>query len=348
MASLCKSKSFVALLLGIGLILYQLGWEETAAFNLMQKSVREENRQWRVSAIIGRVSLPGWIVAEAPQIEDIRILCQGMMNIYSDNIHAINAEDVAFYLTEPPSYTPRYGTWIRLREHPYRGDIAFVFKVEPQNLGAWVVAVPRIPMNPEELKPLNAGKRRRSFRPAQRLFDINQIIPIYGLEALDKRNNCYVFQGNMYMDGYLETRVDYISEEATPTREELAQFEHARRVPSDCIQYQSELIGAKALRPGDAARIIKGEASGAVGIISTIRNNEAEVILSSGNEMLTISTDALRKNMKVGDEVVVAAGEYKGFTGWVVSIVGEMLSVYNPPDAIEVSYNNLIISDLAT
>lgn len=40
---------------------------------------------------------------------------------------------------------------IRLREFPYRGDIAFLFDVEPQSLQARAVAVPRIPMTTDDL-----------------------------------------------------------------------------------------------------------------------------------------------------------------------------------------------------
>lgn len=339
MARIRESESFFAYLLNIGLTILKLGWEETAAFNLMQKSIQNEDYSWRVPAIIGRVSLPGWIVAEAPEREDVQNLCQGMLNIYTANIHAINPEDAPFYLIEPPSYAPRYGSWIRLQKYPYKGDIAFVFEVDPQNLRASVVAIPRIPMDPGER---NAEKRKRSSRPPQRLFDINQIVSIYGPEARDKRNNCYVFQDNIYIDGYLETTIDHISEEATPTREELVQFEHAWRVPKECIQYELELIEARALRPGDAVRILKGEVAGAVGVVSTIINNEAEVALSLEGEKLTISTDALRKDVKVGDEVIVSVGERKGFSGWVVSVIGEMLSIYSSLDATEVSYFTLV------
>lgn len=40
-------------------------------------------------------------------------------------------------------------------------------------------------------------------------------------------------------------------------------------------------------------------------------------------------------------------GERKGFTGWVVSITGEMLSIYSSLDAMEVSYRS-ILCDPAT
>lgn len=97
------------------------------------------------------------------------------------------------------------------------------------------MAISRIPIDPGER---NAGKRVRSSQPAQRLFDTDQIALVCGPRSRDKRNNCYVFQNDIYTNGYLETTVDRISEEVTPTREELVQFEHARRVPKEYLQYE--------------------------------------------------------------------------------------------------------------
>lgn len=94
-----------------------------------------------------------------------------------------------------------------------------MFGVDPRSLLADVVAVPCISMDP--------GKRKQSsLRPAQAHFDINKIIQIYSSETRDQRNNCYVFQNNVYIDGYLETTVtvDHIYEEATRIREEIARL----------------------------------------------------------------------------------------------------------------------------
>lgn len=48
LASTCGGEFLVTLLLSIRLIVSKLGWEETVAFTLVHKSIRNENHQWRL------------------------------------------------------------------------------------------------------------------------------------------------------------------------------------------------------------------------------------------------------------------------------------------------------------
>ena len=329
----------------------QPGSEEVTAFRLMEKALESAERLFEVYSVIGRVSLPGWIVIEASRICDVKAFCEGVNNIYAGDVHFINPDDGPRYLKEPPSYTPVANSWVRLHRYPYRGDLAFIRSVQPSSLSATVIVIPRIDFNS---LAANTGKRKRGHRPIQSLFDANKVAAAYGRESVQRRNpGVFIFKGDIYKDGYLELEVESLRAEATPSKEELLSFGFCPLIPLDFVKRNLDLLHSETLNSGDTVKVAKGALAGSLGRIHTVHQGEAEV-LTSTNTRVTLPVSVLRRNFEVGDNVIVAIGKEAGMTGLVVSVIGENITLWDVECAKEASSfafscrNDILMTYLST
>ncbi|KAF5371360.1 hypothetical protein D9615_009683 [Tricholomella constricta] len=313
------------------------GREETLAFLLMEKIVRSGSLGSTVKSIIGRVSQPGWIVVEAAKSSDVQEVCQGISDVFWQYIQVIEPNDAPSCLKEAISYTPLRPSWLRLTKHPYRGDIAYV-----EDFDVWgvkVLVVPRINLQPRTTTQHGKRKRTQAASPALRpktrlsrpqpaLFDVDKVRQVWGSKAVEKRNQTFVFRRNEYRDGYLCLKTeDFYPEAAIPTPDELRFFEHY--IPDDFLRSTLEIMGARRLLLGQPVKVADGQAQGAVGIVESIVGDEAIVHISTDDVKLSLPLNALRKYIRIGDEVIVDAGPHAGMTGWVISVIEDTILVHD-------------------
>lgn len=257
-----------------------------------------------------------------------------MPHIFADDIHAIEPEDSLSYLKEVPSYTPTNDTWVRLKRHPYRGDLAFVCDVDPLNLSAHLILIPRIDLSP---KSALKGKRKRGSRPLQALFNPFAVAEVYGQKSVEKRNNIFLFKGKTYRDGWLDFSVEDANlTEATPTREELLQFGTCPSIPHDVIKKHLDILSAQSLRPGDSVKITSGNSSGLLAKVCECRGDEVDVLIQR-HISLTLPASALRRHFEIGDSVIVSLGDSSGSTGIVISVLETQVTIWNMDLANEVN-----------
>ena len=76
---------------------------------------------------------------------------------------------------------------------------------------------------------------------------------------------------------------------------------------------------------------------GHFGKIIDITENEADVFLTMQDVTTTIPFSALRKYLKVGDEVCILEGENQGVTGWVVNQNDNYVCIFNDRTGAEVN-----------
>ncbi|KAF5374689.1 hypothetical protein D9615_008921 [Tricholomella constricta] len=311
------------------------GCEETIVPILMEKVFRSAGQYLSVASIVGRASRPGWIVVEATQLSDVRELCQGVSNIFPQRVHFVEPSDAPAWLQETPAFTPRSQSWIRLTKYPYKGDLAYVQHFGEMWPGqARILVVPRLKLQPPS--SVSAGKRKRTGRPPQALFDANFVRSIYGDGSVETRNQVFVFKGQVYQDGYLQTDTDlFYPQEATPTPAELDRFQRAQEILKGFLEHSLEVAAAKRLRIGDHVKVTTGQAQGSLGTIESISGNEASLILRNGSLRLSVALDALRKDLSIGDEIIVRDGPKAGTVGWVIAVSGEGLVIYDREHAQE-------------
>ncbi|KAG5633539.1 hypothetical protein H0H81_007006 [Sphagnurus paluster] len=105
-------------------------------------------------------------------------------------------------------------------------------------------------------------------------------------------------------------------------------FEKSKVIPRKMILRGLERAAMPCVTVGDPVKIISGELRGALGNIKSLSDREANVKIQDEDVTVSIPLEALRKDMRIGDEVLVTGGALIGLTGWVVSVDGEALQIY--------------------
>jgi transcription elongation factor SPT5 len=280
-----------------------------------------------IYSAFGRVSYPGSIFIEAPDIEAARKICWGLSNIYSNSngVRAVPIEDYIVSLRELSSFTPCSPGWVHLKKHPYKGDTAFVADVNPQTLLPSLYVIPRI----DTIHRSQKTKRPRRSRPQQALFNADAVRECYGARSVEQRNNAYIFHGNGYRNGFLEVETDdYIPADATPTRDELTFFEKHKEIPVSVLKKAFDMNDALVLQQGDRVLIASGEFQRLSGIVISSDMSSVNVEIPACNMTATLSYDQLRKNILIGDDVRVAAGPNVNALGWVVAVDKNDVIIY--------------------
>ncbi|RDB21895.1 Transcription elongation factor SPT5 [Hypsizygus marmoreus] len=312
------------------------GWEEMIACRLLRASSKPSCIGLGIRSVVARVSLPGWILLEAPQRTDIEILCQGMRHIHIHDIHLVSSTEAPMCLTQPQTYTPRPHSWVRIRRGLYRGDLAFVLDVDPRTLDPELLVVPRVRL---PVPSAYQQKKARKGRPGQDILDIHAIEDTYGTDTITHRNQSWLFNGQLYRDGFLlMSKVDSLSGEAIPTLNEVKMFRSSTLIPGGCLDRAMALIASEDLQVGDLVRIIGGGSGGLTGHITDLsKDGEADVSLLPNRTSISIPRDCLRRQAVIGDEVTIVVGDHIGKVGWVVAAEVDFVVIFCRAEYLELN-----------
>jgi transcription elongation factor SPT5 len=97
--------------------------------NLMRKYLNYENTSHplRISAVIARTSLKGYIYVEARSMGDVQAALDKMHNVYASKITLIPLEEMVDVLTiRKREAMLKPGSWVRTARGKYKGDLAQV------------------------------------------------------------------------------------------------------------------------------------------------------------------------------------------------------------------------------
>ncbi|KAG5634594.1 hypothetical protein H0H81_001444 [Sphagnurus paluster] len=300
------------------------GHEEEAAFRIFNKILWAGADRSTITSATGSASRPGWVSIESPSLAEVQAVCADMFNIFPTQIYAIDPEDARRWHREPRLYTPTPQSWIRLRQKPYHGDLAYVRDFDERLWEVSVFVVPRI-----TYQELGQGKRPRSTQPPAALFDEHEARKRWGDDAVERRNQTCAFHQNLFEDGYLclETK-EFFAEEGVPTRTEILRFEACSVIPREFLEKSLQVAAMRCVKLGDRVKVISGELKGALGVIQGMANGEADIELEDVRICATIPLDALSKDLRIGDDVAVISGPHVGLRGWIVWVEAEMLKIY--------------------
>ncbi|KAG6914862.1 hypothetical protein DXG01_014870 [Tephrocybe rancida] len=317
------------------------GHEESRAFVLMEKILRQPTKDWHIKSIVGRVSCPGWLIIEARSASNVEELCQNVRDIHSHQIYVVEPQDGPWHIMEASSYVPQSGSWVRLTKRPYHGDLAFV--KEHNDWGAEVYVIPCIKLQPQgsrgkhiHVKDGDHAKYRDPICCEQHLLTEETFRDIWPRHTFKRRGpNDFSFRNQDYLDGFLCLLTDeFQPKEAIPrSARDVSVFEKLCIVSRSCFQRTLEIMGMRCLVIGDPVKVLEGEAQGAAGVITALVENEAIVKIENRTLNVVVSVDVLRKHISLGDQVTVILGLQQGVTGWVTSIEEDLLSIYEHQNA---------------
>ncbi|KAJ3731768.1 transcription elongation factor SPT5 [Lentinula guzmanii] len=326
------------------------GREREIVFSLMRKSLDLEytNKPVSILSAFQRDSLPGMIYVEARSAQQVSQACNGLVGVYpSRGIHLVPIDEMALLLMIKKvdggeKIVP--GTWVRLKRGKYAGDLAQVVDVTENGEEVGVRFVPRIDLNPREDD--GGGRKRKknpapnttnpssssSSRPPQRLFNFEEVIKVYGRNAVSKRGQVFVFLGDTYKDGFVEKDIklnSIILEDVNPTLDEITMFSsnntnlEETMVDLSIIAEASRKAALAVLQPGDHVEVFQGEQAGLHGTVQEIHGDTLTIIAldpALHSQKIDLPARSVRKRFKPGDHVKVMQGKNTGETGLVVSV----------------------------
>ena len=322
----------------------------------------------RPPAVFGWKSLPGRVFFESGSEEMIREVCNGLSNIMISKTFNIPDPNPSIF-NLPNTFQPKLHSWVRLNRGIYKGDIAFIRRVDVYStILISVLVVPRVTYDPPSTKVKGSGlianedqndqtddkfaafykpnhklNRRASApgRPPQALFDPT-LAKQWFRRAFQKRNALSLFRGVLYnADGYAYfTELDtdwYTAEDVVPTPREFELFSACSDIPLNVRQHTMVRMSARILHIGDEVKITHGDSRGLFGKIVDITENKANVFLTMQDVTTTVPFSSLQKYLKVGDEVCILEGDNQGVTGWVVNQDDDYVCVFNDRTGAEVT-----------
>lgn len=311
-----------------------MGKEETTVFRILQAFVNWSTVSPPVRSAIARNCHPGRIFVEAASFNTANSVARQFDVLNKSDVRVLPLEEAHLCLSSGIRFTPSPDSWIRIRKGRYRGDIAYIRRVDSRSLHIDVIVVPRITYD-------QGRKRKLGIRPQPQLLNAHDVQTKLGPGKIENRNGRWYFQGQSYTGcGYfLLCDVDtafYCQKPCFLTAAELNAFRDCKEIPPHIFIATAKQIASRTLRPGDRILIIGGDCIGLSGEICTITEDEADVYLPDQDLLYSLPLRDIQRNFKSGDNVEVVAGIHKGLKGFVMTCFDNVLSLHDPDTKIEV------------
>lgn len=300
-----------------------------------------------------RDSLPGMIYLEARNEQHVKQAVAGLVGVYASNgIMLVPVEEMASLLRLKKQETNLIiGSWVRIKRGKYAGDLAQVIDLTDNGEDAGLKLVPRIDYTPKEgdnRKRKKAAAVPLTFRPPQRLFNLDEVVKARGPGSCTRRGeNKYVFMNDTYVNGYLEKDfriTGLIIDNINPPLDEIARFTtgaegEENEVNLSLIADASRRAATLVLQPGDHVEVFEGEQSGMHGLVESIRDDIVTLRAKHADlegQRIEVPASHVRKRFRPGDHVKVMAGKNVDETGLVVSVVADIVTIWSDLSSQEV------------
>jgi transcription elongation factor len=304
--------------------------EQNIIYRLLFNST-VSSQQPKILSAFTRPSLPGKIYVEAKSERDVCEACRAQTNIFIRDIVRVPIEEAVSLLTLSVSFfNPQVGSWVRIASGLYRGDLAYVLAVK-SHISAKVALVPRLQLERKKRKAA-AWKNR----PPKRLFDQDGIANAYGPDSVEKCNQCWKFQKEIYKNGLLEKQFileDFVQELAIPTVAELLEFQASGGVRLNDLSGAFNQISNSSLRPGDRVEVTWGRWAGVIGEVHAVSAAIIQVLpsgMGASENVIDVPAVHITRHFRPGDFVKVRSGREIGKTGWVVSCNNSVVTFHEP------------------
>ncbi|KAL4224649.1 Transcription elongation factor SPT5 [Mactra antiquata] len=325
------------------LVKCRIGEERQTALQLMRKFIAFQfsDEPMQIKSVIAKESLKGYIYIEAYKQTHVKQAIEGVGSLrlgqWSQMMVPIKEmTDCLKVVRETAILKPK--SWVRLKRGIYKDDLAQVDYVESAQNAVHLKLLPRIDYSrPRGLlrnQQSEADKKKKKRRPAQKLFDIDEIKKIGGDVSND--GDFLIFEGNKYSRrGFLfKTFVmsAIIAEGVKPTLAELEKFEdQPENVNIDMIPDKSSGDITHNFIPGDVVEVCEGELIHLQGKIISIDGNKITMIPRHEDlkDPLEFPAHELKKHFKTGDHVKVIGGKYEGDTGLIVRVEDNIVVLFS-------------------
>lgn len=366
------------------------GHERRAVISLLQKhfDYARQNIDLGIYSAVCPDHLKGMIYVEALNADTVKAALMGLelFNTYKAPMPIPLDEMIDVMGVGKRAERQKKGNWVRInRAGIYKGDLAQVYSVREGGNDNQIMIrlIPRLdlkgdrdPYHLEEEENEELGlhiETSRRGRPAQKLFDKNEIFRVLGQEVLPYQDRhtgemFEPFRGELYKHGLLYKRVSVktliTGDKVMPTVEELEKFQMAERrmqmklalehgdedleVENNLGLDINSVSGVRKIKffKGDAVRVVKGEQKGLTGVVEGLSRDMVNVRVPDLPEPILTSRLDLVKDFKVGEHVKVATGKQAGTVGVIVNVSNDFVTLFtdSTKEEIRVLSSNIVES----
>lgn len=293
-----------------------------------------------------------YIYIEAHRQLFVENALNGLVGLFRYNIQPVDPSELVQLLSFRPSTKNevRVGQFVRLRQHPYKNDLAQVLAVLEDGKKAQVQLIPR-----EDF----AGKSytKSTVRQPQKFFMPHQAVGVHTTSEGHYRWGDLVFDHEGYLIRLVGTRNLFAGDNMVkPSVEELAAFFKGNKdqiaMAASCVNSSSGSLPD--LCVGEVVRVIAGQLANAIGTIVDLTQMSNSVKISckvpGRSEPIQIRTELSNctKHFLVGDHITVQTGPLKGSRGTVVKATQHVVVVKSDllTEEFQVTLNDARLSKL--
>ncbi|KAG7998445.1 hypothetical protein I3843_01G259300 [Carya illinoinensis] len=247
-----------------------VGRERQSAFCLMQKYVDLKllGSKLQIISAFALDQMKGFICIEAEKQCDINEACKGISSIYPTRVMPVPKNEVShLFSARSKCNEVSEGTWARVKNGKYRGDLAQIVAVNVARKKATVKLIPRIDLQALAAKYGGGVKLKKNSIPAPRLMSTSELEEFRPLIKFKRdRDTDTVFEvldGLMFKGGYLFKKIPTDSLSCwgvEPSEEELLKFKPSVNTESDNLEWLSQLYGEQKKK-----RIVRSDKGGGKG-----------------------------------------------------------------------------------
>lgn len=232
----------------------KVGREKHTVFCLMQKYVDLKELGTRLQIITAFVveHIKGFVFVEAEKQSDVIEACHQLADVYYSLVTRVPINEVSQLLVVRRRYNEvKEGTWARVKNGIYRGDIAQVVAVNNERKRATVKLIPRIDL--QALAGKYGGgavvKKSKSVLPARLITarELEEFQPLMQCRRDRDTGKVFEFLDNLMLkDGFLYKKVSFDSLsfwDINPSEDELLKFAPPSTDASDNLEWLSQLYG---------------------------------------------------------------------------------------------------------
>jgi len=252
------------------------------------------------------------------------------------------------FLTVVQEHRAGVATWVRMRRLKgklgvYVGDIALAISTtQSTEFEFWLVPRPRTKNRINGVRPIQmllraaptAADSCKDKYNSERLAEL--IIKIWSRGSLYSRDGFLILHGP-------PTLAPSFGGQVLPTPHEFGFFTFCEALEPSFRRQTKERMAQNTIVIGDRVKCI-GELQGLTGFVQDVSEDTVTVHLPSMDLMETVMRYEVRKEFRIGDQVLISTeddGEDK--SGWIIAVNGSTISVFDPKDHVEVRIMECLI-----
>ncbi|KAL9224359.1 hypothetical protein vseg_000402 [Gypsophila vaccaria] len=233
----------------------KVGREKNVVFCLIQKylDLKVLGTKLQIISTFSVEHVKGFVFIEAEKQSDVAEACYQLADVYGTLVVLVPSNEVGQLLNvRRKTNEVKEGTWARVKNGIYRGDLTQVVAVNNERKRATVKLIPRVDIQAlmEKYGGGSSLKRPRNSVPTARLICSRELAELRPLIQYRRdRDTGKVFEfldGLMLKDGFLFKKMSFDSLafwDVNPTEEELQKFALPSHDESDNVEWLSQLYG---------------------------------------------------------------------------------------------------------